>query len=438
MQKNHRASLFLCFLSLLFLYAAWWAQTSLSHAAESIPTIESLTQGKVKQGDIIDKTNVDLVKEYLSPGVQECIQRGLKLIIGEHLPLEKLVPKHFLDATAANKGNAAIDEHGTVYLKDGALWPGGLPSPEPKTAQDVLANLKFGWAADEYSFPNQWLSFINKNGELYKSFRYRASYVRCVSRMKCEPLGAYPGLENENYRRVAVFLEPLNMAGLGQFSIRYYDDTKDIDTGFAYLPAFKRTLRVSATTYQDNIGGSDILSCDPGLANDPFAYWNFKLVGQKLILTPATKVPFPESDPSPLATDEGKPDKTRVTFDMGEKFLRTWWAITPVFILEATPTVKHVYSKRVLYVPAPSHWSPILQVQVGDIYDQQGKIYKAYYAHRGGFLTVGGENYAQWYGFDMHDLQTGHSTRFFADTIEYDKCSDPKSFNLQRLIQLGK
>jgi len=407
-------------------------------AAEKVPTIEELTQGKVKLGDVIDNNNVDVVKEYLSAGVYECVQKGMKLIIGEHLSTDKLVPSHFLEATEKNKGKAVIDENGTVYLQDGSPWPGGLPSTDPQTASDVLANLKFGWAADEYYFPNQWLIFNNSDGENYKTYKYRASYVRCNGRLKCEPLGSYPGLENENYRRVAVFLEPLNMKGLGQFSIRYYDDTKNIDTGFAYLPAFKRTLRVSATTYQDNIGGSDILSCDPGLANDPFAYWNFKLLGKKYILTPATKVPFPEDDPSPLSGEDGYPDPSRVQYDVGKKFLRVWWAVTPVYILEGTPKDKHVYSKRVLYVPAPDYWSPILQVQVGDIYDRQGKIYKAYVAHRGGYFQIDGKNYAQWYGFAMHDLQTGHSSRFFAETITYDHGSDPKSYCLQKLLSLGK
>jgi len=406
--------------------------------AEEVPTIEELSNGKVKVGDVINKANVDLVQDYLSPGVYECIQNGLQLIIGEHLPTEKLVPQYFLDATEENKGKAVIDENGTVYLSDGSRWPGGLPAPEPKEARDVLANLKFGWAVDEYFFPNQWLIFNNAEGENYKEYVYRASYVRCNSRMKCEPLGTYPGMEDENYRRVAVFLAPQNMRGLGQFSIRYYDDTKNIDTGFAYLPAFKRTLRVSATTYQDNIGGSDILSCDPGLANDPFAYWNFKLIGKKYILTPATKVPFPEDDPSPLSRDDGYPDENRVKYDVGKKFLRVWWAVTPVHILEGTPVGKHVYSKRVLYVPTPECWSPILQVQVGDIYDRQNKIYKAYIAHRGGYIQKDGENYAQWYGFAIHDLQTGHSSRFFADTINYNACSDPTTYSLQKLLSLGK
>ena len=36
-----------------------------------VPTIEELTQGKVKVGDTITKENVDLVKDLLSVGVYE-------------------------------------------------------------------------------------------------------------------------------------------------------------------------------------------------------------------------------------------------------------------------------------------------------------------------------------------------------------------------------
>ena len=43
------------------------------------PTIEELSGGKVKDGDIIDKNNMDLVKEYLPTGAIECINQGMKM-----------------------------------------------------------------------------------------------------------------------------------------------------------------------------------------------------------------------------------------------------------------------------------------------------------------------------------------------------------------------
>ena len=49
---------------------------------------------------------------------------------------------------------------------------------------------------------------------------------------------------------------------MGQYAVRYYDSVKTYDAGFTYLPAFKRTIRTSATTWQDNIGGSDTIYGD--------------------------------------------------------------------------------------------------------------------------------------------------------------------------------
>ena len=44
-------------------------------AYDKVPTIEDLTKGKVKIGDLIDKNNVDLVKEYLTVGIYESVKK---------------------------------------------------------------------------------------------------------------------------------------------------------------------------------------------------------------------------------------------------------------------------------------------------------------------------------------------------------------------------
>ena len=424
--------------AILFIFLCPLRECFSAEPSSAIPTIEELTNGKVKVGDSITKDNVDLVKDLLPVGVYELVKRGMVLIIGEHYPLDKLVPKYFVEATNANKGKATIDENGIVRLKDGSLWPGGLPFPEPKTGMEVLANLKYGAAADDISFKNQWLSFISKEGEIYKKFKQLVAYCNMTHRLKCPPLGAYPGYENENWRRMQSFRDPLDMRGLGQFSIRYYNDTKDSDTGFAYLPAFKRTLRVSATTWQDNIGGSDVLYCDAAGINDPISYWNYKLIGKKFMLTTATKTPLDAKGPCPLSNEEGDFNTKNLKFDVGQKFPRVWWAVTPVYVLEATPKMSHVYGKKVIYMAAPPFWVPWFQTLAQDIYDRQMKLYKAYIAWLGGYICQDGDNYAQWYGFDMNDLQTGHSTRIFAASAQYNTCLDGSSFNLKKMLELGK
>ncbi|MCP4681727.1 MAG: DUF1329 domain-containing protein, partial [Desulfobacterales bacterium] len=43
----------------------------------ALPTIEALTGGKVKEGDLINKGNMDLVKEFLTEGQAKCIEDGM-------------------------------------------------------------------------------------------------------------------------------------------------------------------------------------------------------------------------------------------------------------------------------------------------------------------------------------------------------------------------
>ena len=108
----------------------------------SLPTIEDLTGGKVKNGDVIDKNNVDLVKDYLTAGIYESVKRGMVLMMGTQLPPDQLNPKAFREATERNKGKAVMNENGVVYYeKIGTPWPGGRPYPWVKTGLEAMANL---------------------------------------------------------------------------------------------------------------------------------------------------------------------------------------------------------------------------------------------------------------------------------------------------------
>ena len=95
-------------------------------------SLEELSHGKIKVGMVITKDNVDLIKEYLAPGLYQCVKNGMVLRMANNLPPEKLNPRHYLEATERNRGKAVIDDHGVVRLKDGSEWPGGIPFIEPK------------------------------------------------------------------------------------------------------------------------------------------------------------------------------------------------------------------------------------------------------------------------------------------------------------------
>ena len=70
--------------------------------------------------------------------------------------------------------------------------------------------------------------------------------------------------------------------------------------------------------------------------------------------------------------------KKNVQFDVGRKYPRLGWVIWPVDVVEAIPRFKHVYGKRVVYIPIYPYMYSGTGIFATDIYDQQMKLWKAY------------------------------------------------------------
>ena len=401
------------------------------------PTIEKVTNGAVKIGDVITKENVDSVKDYIPAGLYECVKQGMVLKMGTNLPPEKLLPRTYLEFSERYKGQAVVNDHGVVRLKDGSEWPGGIPFVDPKTAWEVMGNKKFGIANDNFRVEVQPTYYVNKEGKHYKTANMGIYTYWTDGRKKVPPLGSVPGQEKYHQRFVNVFVSPLELKGLGQFNINHDDDTENYDIGFLYLPAFKRTIRISATTWQDNVGGSDFTFGDPEGLREPFGTWNFKLIGKKEML-----VAEPVRDPQAVLTEGGLNVDPRVEWDQGKRFPRLGWTIAPVYIIEATSKDQgHLYSKKVLYIIAPyfAHAVGGTSLAYVDIYARTGELWKLYYDWRGDSATSkDGENYTATSGYSMHDLLSGHQTHFINYTSEIDGEMSSEFICLKLLLQLGK
>ncbi|MDY6863831.1 MAG: DUF1329 domain-containing protein [Thermodesulfobacteriota bacterium] len=400
--------------------------------ADKLPTIEELTNGKVKIGDLVDKNNVDLVKEYLSSGVYELVKRGLVLRMAkQEIPPEKLTPKTFQEATERNRGKAIINEKGVVYLKDGSLWPGGLPFPDPKTGNEVMGNVKYGIAYSDLLHDPNWIFYINKKGERYKKVGQYHKWIITNCRTKLPPLGTIPGYKDVLYKRLSATTYPLEIKGLGQFNVRYYDDAEKYDTGFVYLPAFKRTIRVSAITWQDNIAGSDLIYGDANATLEPYCYWNFKFIKKTYLLTPELKNPFTYYD------EKGNFDK-RLKFDEGYKFPRLGWAILPAHIVEATPKIKHLYKKKLFYVVAYPYWLVCSDILMTDNFDLQNKLWRVYFHLYGDYYELDGETYHLTYGCLVYDFQSEHSTQMWYKEYLDRGNYKPEDVTLRSLLEWGR
>ena len=395
------------------------------------PTIEELTGGKVKIGDIIEKENVDLVRDYLPPSIHECVQRGMILRMGSQLPLEERVPKYFIEATEKYQGQAVVDEHGSAYLKDGSIWPGGIPFVEPKTALEVMANVKFGETYDDAVITPYSTHFINREGKVYKTNKRMVKILNTTGRLSIPPIGAFPGMEKIKYKRITGQTYPLAQKGLGLVVTRYYDDTAHQDEGFIYLPAFKRTIRVSVTTWQDSIGGSDMTYGDTMGFSEPHGFWNFKLIGKKMMLIPEPKSPF-----TLVSRETGKlhPD---FKFTVGEKFPVLGWCITPLYVVEATPKVKHIYKKRILYVLATEYWANVQMFPYTEMYDRAGKLWKMYLTGYGYINHDDGEPRLSCNTLNIYDFQADHMSFLFLSSF-WQTGLKPGNFTLKSLLQYSR
>ena len=395
-----------------------------------VPTIDALTGGKVQIGDMINKDNVDLVKDYLSAGVYEAIKQGMVLRMGKQLPADKLVPKSFKEVTERNKGKAIVDEGGAVYYEQmGTLWPGGVPFANPKNGLEAMSNAKYGGIYDGFEMDPSLMTYTNPKGKTYKSSLMHQMYFYYTTRKKDEPVGSIPGYEDILYKRISVFLAPLELKGLGQYTVRHYDDANKFDTGFAYFPAYKRTVRVSATTWQDNIGGSDMTYGGAGGLSEPFSYWDFKLVGKKFILACEPDAPFHVVDEKTRDIDK------RVQFTVGTKFPITGWAVWPMYVVEGTPRIKHIYGKKMFYVHAWPYWPSAWQIGVTECYDRQKVLWKVLWNRRIQ-AVLDGESYTAQTGGPAYDLQTQHMTMFWY--IEKPFKTKPEAFTMQKLLAIGK
>jgi hypothetical protein len=348
----------------------------------------------------------------------------------DQIPPEQFSPKNFRKATEKNRNNAVIDDNGTVFLKDGSVWPGGLPILEPKTGLEIMANVKFGCFWDDTYAPRT-VKFVNKNGEVYDTNKAVSRHLAMTGRLTNPPIGAFPGYEHVFSRNLDVFKYPRHLVGMGVYKVKYYDDAKRKDTGFIYHPALKRTMRFSTTNYQDIIEGSDITHGDIKGLREPFSNWKFKHLKTCYMLFPEPKSPFPFFDEKGNLSNQLK-------FDVKQIYPRLGWTIYPIHIVESKYRHKHIYGKKILYVHAYPYWPSTDYIASFDAYNQKMQLWKSYLQPRGFNYILDDELYISNSGAIAYDLQANHSTQSWI-LLDLNRAHyKPKDITFKQLINLGR
>ena len=104
------------------------------------------------------------------------------------------------------------------------------------------------------------------------------------------------------------------------------------------------------------------------------------------------------------------------------------------------PRVKHIYGKKLLYVPAWPYWNMDPSViGIAENFDRKMNLWKQYTSIKGHCYIIKGEHYTLDYGILMHDFQVDHTTQFWFGDVKLNEMNyKPKDVTLRELIKTGR
>jgi len=363
---------------------------------------------QVQPGDVIGPSNVEKVKELVSPGIIAAIEGGSELNI---VPYAKVpVGKAYLDATEKYSGQASVNDK-----SDLVNWVAGRPFPkidpsDPQAAVKVMWNFnRTSYFTDDFSvhLPDADTGgyFDDANGnQVYQVERHFivdwSRRLRYFGRLHHDPKPANPDNPDKVFDKQGFFplIEPFDLKGVGSVSYRYIDPTRQDDT-WLYTPVIRRVRRLSSAQRSDALFGQDIdLDSFGGYAGQ-IPWFEWKLIGRK----------------SMLASFHGKNLPPKICpKDGGVTYCEDWEMRPDLWIVEGrTKLPGYAYSKRIIYVDPEAYLIPY-----SDLYDKNEELWKTIILN----IRVSTqpnpkvdfkypEEHMFVYGFTVLDLQLRHGTR---------------------------
>ena len=385
------------------------AQGEISKAyPDELLSIDAYTKGKVKTGDVLGPDNVDLVKDLLDP----CVYQQVKFD-GRRIRIKKtqtdwttMFPHEFYESTLrATKARGKFDADGNVVTQDGKTWVGGLPFPDPKTGDEVQANLAMSWGRGDY---NQYAindTVINADGTKGYEYEFIWAELQAAARSDGKTFK-----ENMLRYQTVWFTSTQDVAGSSFLSVWYYDQRKFPDL-YGYLPQFKRVRQFPTNQrFEPLIPGVTWFLSDPWAAGDPMRTWGeYKIVERKPMLG-AYNVAWPGDKPNWIYPTHGGAK--------GLTFYDIEFELAPeVIILESKPTAypRSPVGKRLSYVDARNC------IHAGNLrFDRQDKPWVNFETGHGQYKLPSGKQFAgpdgkhpawSWIYVQCYDMQTKRTDR---------------------------
>jgi hypothetical protein len=314
-------------------------------------------------GTVIDQSNEDHFKYYLSPSLSWVIEHGAKLKAGKYR--EASLPRPTSDATAQYAGNVKLAP--SLALEN---YVAGLPfarveSSDPLAAAKLMLNFERANAVDDMDITGiecDASTLAPEGGQGSSDLHYLLDHYRRLDftgRLYVDPKPVLPSNPDAVRYKEAVdpFIEPFDQKGTGIFVFHYLAAEKQPDT-WLYVPTLRRVRRLSSAQRSEAQLRQDIdLDSFGGFAGE-VAWFQWQLIGEKTMLSPF------RADAIPVHWREAP---TNFLPDVS-------WEPRRVWVIESKPRLSgYLYSKRVIYLDRETY-----RIVSADLYDSSGELWKAW------------------------------------------------------------
>jgi hypothetical protein len=349
------------YLSARILALAAISLLSLSLAAVGVATAQ------VQPGDLIDRTNVEKIKDLASPGIKWAVENGMDLKIVPYKKIEE--PAIYTAATEKYSAQVKLNEKGDIEN-----WVAGRPFPvvdsnDPHAATKLMFNFeRTHYFTDDLNVrvpdADTGSFYVTADGDRqYNVERHFivdwSRRIRFQGRMAHEPIPAIEPNKDEVLGKQGFYplIEPFDLKGVGSISFRYLDTTRQDDT-WLYVPTIRRVRRMSSAQRSDALFGQDIdLDSFGGYAGQ-VAWFDWKLLGEKPMLASF----HGENLPPVVCTKDG-----------GMTYCENWEVRPHVYIIEGISRVpNYAYSKRMIFMDKEVYF-----ITYADMYDRAGELWKS-------------------------------------------------------------
>jgi hypothetical protein len=368
-------------------------------------------QAQPAPGTVINKANADQVKDFVSPGIMWCLERGMAMKIAPYEKIEWNPP--FKEATEKNSGQVKLAADGRSL--EG--YVAGLPFPkidpnDPEVALKIMFNYEhkpyITDDADLRNFDADTGTVSERPLEVER--HYILDHLRTLfytGRLYVDPKPVLlPNSEGVRAKQsLHPILEPFDLKGVGLTAIRYLDPDRQDDT-WLYLPTLRRVRRLSSAQRSDALFGQDTDVDSYGGYAGQIPWFTWKFLGEKKILATFHAEKFPV-EYCPGGADFVYCDT---------------WEPRDVYVLEGVAKQpQYAYGKRVLFIDKETYY-----IAYSDIYDKAGQIWKVW-INQFGFRNKAAPGYGDTYDSDMPfansismiDMQLSHATRAALPSPKY-------------------